>query len=150
MAKIFGTSDVGKKNIALGIALFAVLGILAGIPLTINFFGGSVLTPEQYTTWKVVHAYGVFLGFIGYFYGLLIDRLNLSRRQKELSSWCFLLAGVIGGFGRMALALFGALGAFGVFASLGEVVFFVVGTAVFVLGQMRTGRLASSAEAIAL
>jgi len=141
---------VGKKNIALGIALFVLLGILAGIPLTINFFGGSVLTAEQYQTWKVVHGYGIFLGFINYFYGLLIDRLNLTGRQKALSSWCFMGAGLVGGFGRMALALLSALGQFGLIASLGEVVFFVVGTAVFLFGQMRTGKLASSAAAVAL
>ena len=70
--------------------------------------------------------------------------------REALWSWCFVLAGVVGGFGRMTLALLGALDQFGVFASLGEVVFFVVGTAVFVFGQMRTGKLASSAEAVAL
>ncbi len=150
MVRIYGNAEVGKKNIALGIALFAVMGILGGIPLTINFFGGSVLTPEQYITWKVVHGYGVFLGFINYFYGLLIDRLNLTGRLKELSSWCFVLAGVVGGFGRMTLTLLGSLDQFGVFASLGEVVFVVVGTVAFVFGQMRTGKLASSAEATGL
>ncbi len=150
MARIYGSAEVGKKNIAIGIALFAVMGILIGIPLTINFFGGSVLTTEQYLTWKVVHGYAVFLAFINYFYGLVIDRLNLTRRQKELSSWCFLLAGVVGGFGRMTLALLGVLDQFGVFASLGEVVFFVVGMAIFVFGQLRTGKLASPVEAIAL
>ena len=146
VASIYGNAEVGRKNIALGVALFAVMGVVAGIPLTINFFGGSVLTPEQYLTWKVVHGYGIFLGFINYFYGLLIDRVNLTKRQKELSSWCFVLAGAVGGFGRMALVLLGALDQFGVFASLGEVAFFVVGTAVFVFGQLRTGRLATSAE----
>jgi hypothetical protein len=146
VSRIYGSADVGKKNIAIGIALLAVMGMVGGIPLTINFFGGSVLTSEQYLTWKVVHGYGVFLGFINYFYGLLIDRVNLTKRQKELSSWCFVLAGVVGGFGRMALVMLGALGQFGVFASLGEVAFFVVGTAVFVFGQLRTGRLATSAE----
>jgi hypothetical protein len=150
MASIYGNADVGKKNIAIGIALFVVMGILMGIPLTINFFGGSVLTADQYLTWKVVHGYGLFLGFINYFYGLLIDRLSLTGRQKELSSWSFLLAGVVGGFGRMMLVLLGALGQFGLFASLGEVVFFVVGMTVFVFGQMRTGRLATPAEAITL
>jgi hypothetical protein len=146
VSRIYGSAEVGKKNIAIGIALLAVMGIVAGIPLTINFFGGSALTSEQYLTWKVVHGYAVFLGFINYFYGLLIDRVNLTKRQKELSSWCFVLAGVVGGFGRMALVLLGALGHFGVFASLGEVALFVVGTAVFVSGQVRTGRLATSAE----
>jgi hypothetical protein len=150
MAKLYDSAEVGKKNIAFGIALFLLLGVLVGIPLTINFFGGSALTAEQYQSWKVVHGYGVFLGFITYFYGLLIDRLNLTRRQKELSSWCFVVAGAIGGFGRMGLVLLSALDQFGVFASLGEVVFMVLGTAIFVFGQMRTGRLASSAEAVAL
>ena len=70
-----------KKNIAIGIALFAVMGILVGIPLTINFFGGSVLATEQYTTWKVVHGYEVFLGFINYFYGLLIDPEAAARAR---------------------------------------------------------------------
>jgi hypothetical protein len=150
VSSIYGSAEVGRKNMAIGIALFAVMGFVMGIPLTINFFGGSALTGEQYVAWKVVHGYGIFLGFINYFFGLLIDRVNLTRRQKELSSWCFVLAGIVGGFGRMTLLLMGALDQFGVFASLGEVAFFVVGTAVFVLGQLRTGRLASSAETVAL
>jgi hypothetical protein len=49
----------------------------------------------------------------------------------------------------MTLTFLGNLDQFGVFASLGETVFFVVGTAVFVFGQLRTGKLASSAKAIA-
>ena len=150
MVSVYGNAEVGKKNIGLGIALFAVLGVLGGIPLTINFFGGSVLTAEQYQIWKVVHGYGIFLGFINYFFGLLIDRLNLTRRLKELASWAFVLAGVVGGFGRMTLVLLGALEQFGVFASLGEVLFFVIGTSVFAFGQMHTGKLASSAAATAL
>ena len=72
MASLYGNAEVGRKNIAFGIALFVVMGIVVGIPLTINFFGGSVLTAEQYQTWKVVHGYAVFLGFINYFFGLLI------------------------------------------------------------------------------
>jgi hypothetical protein len=150
MLGLYGSADVGKKNIALGIVLFAVIGILMGIPLTINFFGGSVLTSEQYVAWKVVHGYGVFLAFVSYFYGLLIDRVNLTRRQKQLSSWCFLLAGVVGGLGRMTLLLSGTLDEYGVFASLAEVALFVVGMGVFLFGQVRTGKLASSAEAIPL
>jgi len=150
MDKLYGSADVGKKNILLGIVLFAVMGVLMGIPLTINFFGGSALTADQYLVWKVVHGYAVFLGFINYFYGLLIDRVNLSNGQRKLSSWCFVLAGIVGGFGRMALVMAGALEQFGVFASLGEVVFFVVGTAVFVAGQIRTGRLATSEGTVAI
>jgi hypothetical protein len=137
MISIFAGADVGRKNIAFGTGLFLILGVLVGIPLTIDFLGGSVLTSSQYQTWKVVHAYGVFLSFINFFFGLCIDRLNLTSGQKEISSWAFLLAGLIGGVVRMLLALFSVLGEFGVYASLGETVLFVLGTFILVRGQMK-------------
>ena len=74
MDRIFTNAEVGRKNIGFGIALFLFLGMVVGIPLTIDFFGGSILTGDQYQTWKVVHGYGVFLAFINYFLGLCIDR----------------------------------------------------------------------------
>ncbi|HEY6072624.1 MAG TPA: hypothetical protein VIV15_04325 [Anaerolineales bacterium] len=129
--------DVGRKNVVFGIGLFLLLGVAVGIPLTIDFFGGSVLAEEQYRIWKVIHGYGIFLGFINYFFGLSIDRLLLTRAQKEVSSWSFLLAGAFGGLGRMGLALFSALPTFGIYASLGEVVFITLGTLIFVFGQLR-------------
>ena len=135
---VFGTADVGRKNIVFGIALFLLLGVVVGIPLTMNLFGGSILTDSQYQIWKVVHGYGVFLGFIDYFFGLSIDRWNLTRRQKELSSWSLIIAGLFGGVTRMALVLVSALSAFGLYASLGETVFITLGTVIFVLGQFRT------------
>ena len=137
MDRIFAGADVGRKNIAFGTGLFLILGVVVGIPLTIDFLGGSMLTSSQYQTWKVVHAYGVFLSFINFFFGLCIDRLNLTRGQKEISSWSFLLAGLIGGVVRMLLALFSALGEFGVYASLCETVLFVLGTFILVRGQMK-------------
>lgn len=137
MDTIFAGADVGRKNMVLGIALFLILGVVVGIPLTINFFGGSVLTTDQYQTWKVVHGYGVFLGFINYFVGLSIDRLALSRQQKEISSWSFLIAGLVGGVARMILVLLSALSDFGIYASLGETAFIVLGTVVFLVGQIR-------------
>jgi hypothetical protein len=140
MNKAFADVDVGKKNVAFGIGLFLLLGVVVGIPLTINFFGGSILTRDQYRIWKVIHGYGIFLGFINYFFGLVIDRLDLTRRQKELSSWSFVIAGLFGGIGRMTLVLFSVLDDYGIDASLGEVVFVTLGTAVFVVGQVR-GRL---------
>jgi hypothetical protein len=137
MSRAFADVRIGRKNVGFGIALFLILGVGAGIPLTINFFGGSVLTSEQYQIWKVVHGYGIFLGFINYFFGLIIDRLDLSGQQKEVSSWSFLLAGLFGGFTRMGLVLLSALSAFGLYASLGEVVFITIGTLVFIRGQVR-------------
>jgi hypothetical protein len=124
------------------------MGVLVGIPLTINFFGGAVLTDEQYQTWKVVHGYGVFLGFINYFFGLAIDRLDLPRRQKELSSWSFLAASAVGGLGRMVLVLVSGFERFGLFASLAEVVFVTAGTALFVAGQIRSRRPVAAAAAV--
>ena len=137
MDRIFANTDVGRKNIGFGIALFLVLGVVVGIPLTIDFFGGSILTSDQYQTWKIVHGYGVFLAFINYFFGLYIDRMDLAREQKEISSWSFLLAGLIGGGVRMILVLFSALDELGLYASLAETALFVIGTFVFVRGQLR-------------
>jgi thiol:disulfide interchange protein len=136
MNKIFANTDVGKKNMVFGLALFLMLGVGMGIPLTIDLFGGSVLTPDQYQTWKVVHGYGVFLAFINYFFGLFIDRLSLPRQQKEMASWAFLLAGLIGGVGRMILVFLSALDVLGIYASLVESALFFLGTLIVVRGQL--------------
>jgi hypothetical protein len=129
----------GRKNIVVGIVLFLILGVGAGIPLTIDFFGGSLLSSEQYQAWKVVHGYAVFLAFINYFFGVSIDRWPLTRQQKEIASWCILVTGLFGGVLRPLLLLFGVLDAYGIYASLGETVFITIGTVVFILGQTRTG-----------
>lgn len=137
MNKILSNVDVGRKNVLFGILLFLVLGVVVGIPLTIDFFGGSILSEDQYQTWKVIHGYGVFLSFINYFFGLLIDRLELTRQEKEISSWSFLAAGIFGGAIRMFLVFVSALDEFGLYASLGETVSFFLGTVFFVRGQIR-------------
>ncbi len=137
MYRIFADVQVGRKNMTFGIALFLIAGVMVGIPLTINFFGGSVLATDQYQTWKVVHGYGVFLAFINYFLGLTIDRWEMPKQHKEIVSWSFLIAGLIGGVGRMILVLTSSLNVWGMYASLGETVCFIVGTVVFVLGQLR-------------
>jgi hypothetical protein len=137
MNRIFAGVDVGRKNIWFGLALFLILGVGVGIPLTIDFLGGSLFTSDQYQAWKVVHAYGIFQAFINYFFGLCIDRLNLTRAHKEIASWSFLAAGLIGGFGRSILILLSALGQFGIYLSLIETVLFVLGTFIFVRGQLK-------------
>jgi hypothetical protein len=137
MGRFFGDAQIGRKNMMLGVALFLALGVVVGIPLTVNFLGGSMLTSDQYGTWKVIHGYGIFLALINYFFGLTIDRLQLTRQQKQVSSWSFAIAGLIGGAGRPILMLLSALAQFGIFISLGETVFITLGTAVFLLGQMR-------------
>jgi hypothetical protein len=128
---------VGRKNIAFGTGLFLIMGIVVGIPLTINFLGGSVLTSSQYQAWKVVHGYSVFLSFINFFFGLCIDKLNMTRGQKEVSSWSFLLAGLVGGIARGLLVLFSALGELGPYASLAETALFVLGTLPLLLGLLQ-------------
>ncbi len=137
MDKMFAGVRVGRKNIIMGAGLFILLGFGFGIPLTVNLFGGSLLTQDQYQTWKVVHGYGVFLGFINYFYGLTIDRLRLSEGQKELSSWAFVMAAVFGGIFRMILAILSAMNEFGLYASLAETVFISLGTLIFISGQFQ-------------
>jgi hypothetical protein len=134
--RIFADADVGKKNMLFGIALFVILGVGVGVPLTIDFLGGSTLG-DQYQTWKVVHGYAVFLSFVNYFFGLSIDRLNLTRLQKEVASWSFLLAGLSGGLARPVLVLTSTFNDFGIYASLAETVFITLGTIAFVIGQIR-------------
>jgi len=138
MNKIFAGVDVGRKNIVFGVVLFLVLGVVVGVPLTVDLFGGSMLTESQYQTWKVLHAYGVFLAFVNFFFGFLVDGMNLDRRQLEIASWSFLVAGLVGGIGRSVLFLFSVPGAIGSYAiSFIEVVGFVAGTFIFVRSQMQ-------------
>src|SRR4030042_250148 len=138
MNKIFAGVDVGRKNIVFGMALFLVLGVVVGVPLTVDLFGGSLLTESQYQTWKVMHGYGVFLAFVNFFFGYLIDRLSISEQQKEIASWSFVVAGLVGGIGRPVLFLLSVPGSIGSYAvSLIETVGFVLGTFIFVRGQMK-------------
>lgn len=138
MNRIFAGVDVGRKNIGFGIVLFLILGVVVGIPLTVDLLGGSMLTGAQFQAWKVLHAYGVFLAFVNFFFGYCIDRLNLTRQQKEISSWSFVIAGLFGGIGRSILFLSPILGGFGSYTiSLIETVGFVVGTFIFVRGQIK-------------
>ena len=44
MNRIFADADVGRKNIGFGMVVFLILGVVVGIPLTVNFMGGSMLT----------------------------------------------------------------------------------------------------------
>ena len=138
MNKYFAGVDVGRKNIVFGVVLFLVLGVVIGIPLTVNLFGGSMLTESQNQTWTVLHAYGVFTAFVNFFFGFLVDRMNLGRRQLEIASWSFLVAGLVGGFGRPVLFLFSVPGSIGGYAvDLIETVGFVVGTFIFVRSRIQ-------------
>ena len=138
MNNIFANIDVGRKNIVFGVVLFLVLGVVVGVPLTVDLFGGSMLTESQYQTLKVLHAYGVFTAFINFFFGFLVDRMNLGRRQLEIASWSFLVAGLVGGFGRPVLFLLSVQGLIGGYAiDLIETVGFVVGTFIFVRSRMQ-------------
>jgi hypothetical protein len=138
MNSIFAGVDVGRKNIVFGVVLFLVLGVVVGVPLTVDLFGGSMLPESQYQAWKVLHAYAVFTAFVNFFFGFLVDRMGLSRRQLEIASWSFLVAGLVGGFGRPVLLLLSVPGSIGSYAiSLIETVGFVLGTFIFVRGQMK-------------
>jgi membrane protease YdiL (CAAX protease family) len=138
MNKIIAGVDVGRKNIVFGVVLFLILGVVAGVPLTVDLFGGSMLTETQYQTWKILHAYGVFTAFVNFFFGYCIDRQNLTKQQKEIASWSFLVAGVVGGFGRPVLFLLSIDAVWGIYlVDLIETVGFVVGTIVFVVGLIK-------------
>ncbi len=138
MNKIFAGVDIGRKNIIFGVVLFLVLGVVVGIPLTVNLFGGSMLTESQYQTWKVLHAYGVFTAFVNFFFGFLVHRMSLGRRQLEIASWSFLVAGIVGGIGRPVLFLLSIYGGVGSYLiDLIETVGFVLGTFMFLYGRIK-------------
>ena len=137
MNRIFSGAFAGRKNIGFGMALFLILGVVAGVPLTIDLLGGSMLTEAQYQTWKVLHGYGIFLAFVNFFFGYCIDRLNVNRRQKETASWAFVTAGAVGGIGRPVLFLLTVpVGVISLTISLIETVGFVLGTFIFIRGLM--------------
>jgi len=138
MNKIFAGIDVGKKNIVFGVVLFLLLGVVVGVPLTVDLFGGSMLTESQYQTWKVLHAYGVFTSFVNIFFGYCIDRQNLTKQQKEIASWSFLVAAIVGGIGRPVLYLLSIDGVVGSYViDLIETVGFVLGTFIFLYRQIK-------------
>ncbi len=138
MNKIFAGVDIGRKNIIFGVVLFLVLGVVVGIPLTVDLFGGSMLTESQYQTWKVLHAYGVFTAFVNFFFGFLVDRMSLGRRQLEIASWSFLVAGIVGGIGRPILFLLSIPGSTGSYAiDLIETVGFVLGIFIFLYDRVK-------------
>jgi hypothetical protein len=137
MNRFFAGVDVGRKNIVFGVVLFLLLGVVVGIPLTVNMLGGSMLTASQYQAWKVLHAYGVFTAFVNFFFGFLVDQMRLGRRQLEIASWSLLVAGLAGGIGRPALLLLSAPGPIGGYAvSLIETVGFIVATLIFLGSRM--------------
>jgi hypothetical protein len=138
MNTIFANVDVGRKNIVFGVVLFLILGVATGLPLTVDLFGGSLLTEAQYQAWKVLHGYGIFLSFVNFFFGYLVDRMSLRRRQLEIASWAFVLAGFIGGIGRPVLFLLSAPPGFAGYAvSLLETLGFVIGTYLFLRSQVQ-------------
>lgn len=135
MNKILAEAVIGRKNIITGIVIFVIMGVVIGIPLTVDFMGGSLLTSAQYQTVKVIHGYSVFLAFINLFLGLGIDRFNLSVTQKQVVSWSFMVAGLVGALGRMTLVLLQSLESLGRIASLIETLLFVLGTIFLIVRQ---------------
>jgi hypothetical protein len=137
MNKLFAGTQIGKKNISVGLVLFLVYGVVIGIPLTFDMLGGSLMSADQYEAWKVIHAYGVFLAFVNFFFGYCIDRLNTSHRMQEIASWALLVAGLVGVVGRSILLVLSATGgAWSYAASMIETLGFVIATLIFVRGLL--------------
>jgi hypothetical protein len=63
----------------------------------------------------------------------------MPKLHKEIVSWSFLLAGVVGGVVRMILVLMSSLDVYGRYASLLETMLFVLGIFVFVRAQLKEG-----------
>jgi hypothetical protein len=74
--------------------------------------------------------------------------MNLGRRELEIASWSFLVAGLVGGIGRPVLFLLSVSGVWaGYVIDLIETLGFVIGTFIFVRGRLQGSELRQSASA---
>jgi hypothetical protein len=76
---------IGKANIKFGwiwILIFLIFGGFLEIKLLDSVWADQFLAPTR-ALWRSAHVHGLLLSFYNLFYGLLIDKTNLSDRAKR-------------------------------------------------------------------
>lgn len=133
----------GARNVKGGIVMLA-LGLAGGLAMSLYAFQPMVPVPPSLVHYddlprrlfRLGHIAAIMLPLINVVLGGWIDRLNLSRRWKELASWLLLLGGV----SLPATLAFEALvpTAIGAHLSAAPAVAFTVGVFVCAIGTLRT------------
>ncbi|HVE39183.1 MAG TPA: hypothetical protein VNM14_04795 [Planctomycetota bacterium] len=93
---------IGARNVKAGLALIA-LSLVGGLAMSLYAFVPMVRVPEGLLEYddlarrllRLAHVAAVMLPLLNIVFGLLLDRLRLSRGVRELSS-VLLLAGAVG------------------------------------------------------
>jgi hypothetical protein len=93
---------IGARNVKAGLALIA-LSLVGGLAMSLYAFVPMVRVPERLLEYddlarrllRLAHVAAVLLPLLNIVFGLLLDRLRLSRGVRELSS-VLLLAGAVG------------------------------------------------------
>jgi len=78
-------ADIGRANIRFGwlwILLFTVFGGFLEVKLLDEVWAEQFLAPTR-ALWRSAHVHGLLLSFYNLFYGIQIDRTNLSERAKR-------------------------------------------------------------------
>lgn len=114
---------IGRKNAVFGAALFSFWALFY---VVLWLSGISLDSLNSRATLKTVHAYGLFLGTINYFFGFLINNLKNSNRNKQIASYSFILAGVLTGLIKATK--------FSGIAFTGDI-FFALGLLIFIKGK---------------
>lgn len=93
---------IGAKNVKGGLVLVS-LGLLAGLAMSLYAFEPLVSPPASLAHYddlprrllRLAHIAAIMLPLINVVLGGWIDRLSLSRAQKQVASWLLLLGGAL-------------------------------------------------------
>jgi hypothetical protein len=78
-------AEIGRVNIKFGwlwILIFLIFGGFLEIKLLDTLWADQFLAPTR-ALWRSAHVHGLLLSFYNLFYGLMIDKTNLSERAKR-------------------------------------------------------------------
>ncbi len=90
-------AEFGRANIKFGwiwILLFTIFGGFLEIKLLDTVWAEQFLAPTR-ALWRSAHVHGLLLSFYNLFYGLMIDKTNLSDRAKRGGSIHAIIGAVV-------------------------------------------------------
>jgi len=88
---------IGIKNIKFAwvfLVLFTVFGAFLEVKLLDEEWAAEFTLPQR-RLWRSAHVHGLLLAFLNMFYGLMIDKANLTDKQKRAGSAHAILGAVV-------------------------------------------------------